>query len=501
MIDYEKAEALIGTEKYPEAIALLAAEPVSILDDGNFERMERCLSSLPEQMLQQSPEGCFLALSADLRLGRANSARQWFNQLAVLRDQCPEGSPARAAVVRYVCLAGIMLPQTDNAQILLLLSILHNETISHRLPPVHLSATGRRPSVLRGAKDLSDWGRNYRAVANIVTPLEDSVLPDGGAGAVSAAVAELLYERGSLDAASIEVAGALSSPNVEIAFAGYAQLARIARLDGVSNGRPEEVLQKLGVLLEERGAAHLLPNYRALCIRFDIHRGQLDAVEEWAAASQVDALKDCCLSNAYELMSRAKALIALGRCREAVTLLESLMLVFRSDIRPLDTIECLVDSAIACELLGSRNLALDKLEEALLLAAPFRYVRVIADGGQVASRLLGQLVKENRRTGSLPASYLQSVLETAKNYALLFPLLYDQDRAAPKASAGYMPDVTPTELQVLQMLAAGKSNNQIREQLGVKLQTVKFHVSNLLEKLGAKNRIEAVNIAKELKIL
>ena len=56
MIDYEKAEALIGTEKYPEAIALLAAEPVSILDDGNFERMERCLSSLPEQVLQQSPE-------------------------------------------------------------------------------------------------------------------------------------------------------------------------------------------------------------------------------------------------------------------------------------------------------------------------------------------------------------------------------------------------------------------------------------------------------------
>ena len=54
MIDYEKAEALIGTEKYPEAIALLAAEPVSILDDGNFERMERCLSSLPEQVLQDA---------------------------------------------------------------------------------------------------------------------------------------------------------------------------------------------------------------------------------------------------------------------------------------------------------------------------------------------------------------------------------------------------------------------------------------------------------------
>lgn len=79
------------------------------------------------------------------------------------------------------------------------------------------------------------------------------MLPDGGAGAVSAAVAELLYERGSLDAASIEVAGALSSPNVEIAFAGYAQLARIARLDGVSNGRPEEVLQKLGFFWRSGG--------------------------------------------------------------------------------------------------------------------------------------------------------------------------------------------------------------------------------------------------------
>jgi LuxR family transcriptional regulator, maltose regulon positive regulatory protein len=57
------------------------------------------------------------------------------------------------------------------------------------------------------------------------------------------------------------------------------------------------------------------------------------------------------------------------------------------------------------------------------------------------------------------------------------------------------------ELEVLQLLAAGKANGEIAEQLFVTLHTVKKHVTHILEKLGAGNRTEATARARELGLL
>ena len=56
-------------------------------------------------------------------------------------------------------------------------------------------------------------------------------------------------------------------------------------------------------------------------------------------------------------------------------------------------------------------------------------------------------------------------------------------------------DLTDREHEVLALLVAGLSNNQISEQLVISLSTVKFHVSSILSKLGASTRTEAVSIA------
>ena len=63
---------------------------------------------------------------------------------------------------------------------------------------------------------------------------------------------------------------------------------------------------------------------------------------------------------------------------------------------------------------------------------------------------------------------------------------------------GLIDPLTSRELEVLQMLAAGKSNQAIAGELVVTLDTVKKHVSHLLGKLGAANRTEAVARAREL---
>jgi len=57
------------------------------------------------------------------------------------------------------------------------------------------------------------------------------------------------------------------------------------------------------------------------------------------------------------------------------------------------------------------------------------------------------------------------------------------------------------EYEILQLLSKGYSNNQIAETLFLSLSTVKTHTSNLYFKLDVKNRMQAVEKSKQLKII
>lgn len=61
--------------------------------------------------------------------------------------------------------------------------------------------------------------------------------------------------------------------------------------------------------------------------------------------------------------------------------------------------------------------------------------------------------------------------------------------------ADYRAPDTAREIEVLRLLADGLTNPQISRRLFISLSTVNHHVHNILEKLGAKTRTEAVAIA------
>jgi DNA-binding CsgD family transcriptional regulator len=67
--------------------------------------------------------------------------------------------------------------------------------------------------------------------------------------------------------------------------------------------------------------------------------------------------------------------------------------------------------------------------------------------------------------------------------------------ARPARSSTQIPDdmaLTPRELEVLALMAEGASNKAIAQRLGISVHTAKFHVGQVLDKLDATGRTDAV---------
>src|SRR5262249_35849874 len=128
------------------------------------------------------------------------------------------------------------------------------------------------------------------------------------------------------------------------------------------------------------------------------------------------------------------------------------------------------------------------------------YVRVFADEGAPMRALLARLstARQDQRSPAdrIDPGYL-AALTRACGPAGAVP----QRIRAAAAAPGPAEPPTGRELEVLRLLAAGKSNQRIAHDLVVALDTVKKHVTHVLGKLGAANRTEAVARARQLGLI
>jgi len=65
-----------------------------------------------------------------------------------------------------------------------------------------------------------------------------------------------------------------------------------------------------------------------------------------------------------------------------------------------------------------------------------------------------------------------------------------------RAEAGPLASLSDQEKRTLRLVARGLSNREVGERLDVQEKTIKYHVTNILRKLKARNRVEAVLVAK-----
>jgi LuxR family maltose regulon positive regulatory protein len=322
------------------------------------------------------------------------------------------------------------------------------------------------------------------------------------AGLAHVGLAQVMYERNELTAALDHAARGVTLCR-ELAFTpplatGLALVARIRHARGDAAGALEAMSEAGRVELSPQVISLLnpVPSQRA---RLLLAQGDVHSAAQWTTAVGLspDDEPDYPWEPAYLVLARV--LLAHNDPGPALTLLQRLADGAASQGRTGSIIEIQALRALALAACGDHASALGALAEAVTLASRHGYVRLFADEGAPMHTLLAQLSAGPPGQHAAPPvgpGHLAALLRSCGQADAEPP-----PRRAAAAPPGLAEPLTDRELEVLRLLAAGKSNQRIAHDLVVALDTVKKHVTHILGKLGAANRTEAAARARELGLI
>ena len=147
--------------------------------------------------------------------------------------------------------------------------------------------------------------------------------------------------------------------------------------------------------------------------------------------------------------------------------------------------------------LGDIPIALKWLSEALEIAEPEGFIRIFLDEAPVLELLL-QVRETAPELVDAILGQQKSADEAASLTRVERPVLSEAERPA----QSQLPEpLTEQELNILALIVGGNTNQQIADELFITVGTVKWHVHNILQKLGVNNRTQATIRAQELGLL
>jgi LuxR family maltose regulon positive regulatory protein len=228
--------------------------------------------------------------------------------------------------------------------------------------------------------------------------------------------------------------------------------------------------------------------------------GAMQWIEEQQHASNSIPFPVSSLLDEFDALTRARVLIARGHddgaaLQEALALLNQLHHAALEAGRSGTLIGILVLQSLALEARGERQAALAALERAIRLAEPEGYVRIFVDEGAPMAGLLFAYGR-SQPEGTSRRRYIEQLLRAFGEGSTQRPPPSIARSAS--AEAGLGEDLSERELEILRLLAAGRSNQEIGRALLIAEGTVKKHTHNIFGKLEVRGRTQAVLRAGEL---
>lgn len=255
----------------------------------------------------------------------------------------------------------------------------------------------------------------------------------------------------------------------------------------------------------------LLPAMEA---QIQLMRGDLAPAFRWAQMTKWEEGPLISTATTWEMvwqyehlrLVRAQIFIAQGRVTGDVRLLQDTLAYLERQQTAADTsglewfrIKLFILRALCDECLGETKQSMDLLERALLAAVSESFIRVFVDEGEPMRLLLLDFRSRSKKRSNRD---LDNESFRLLSYTDKLLAAFPQTAPSKQPKPGLTPEpLSERELEILYLIASGRSNREIAEQLILAQSTVKWYINSLYGKLGAKSRTHALALARELELI
>ena len=414
---------------------------------GHYAEMEKYYRSLPETEILASPSlmqgmSMLCALVMDYE-----GSERWYGELQKFVEHCGRQDAAGKQARGRLAWLDISLPQRGvkglTETIPAVFRLLTNKEVA--LPS--FSVTSALPSIMNGGKDFSEWSKKDDLLYKTLRLPVEAVLGRDSVCLADCAIAESKFEKGE------DVAGRMLSllpqmneirnygtSDMEFAVSGLLARSQLA------NGQPTDARRTIMVLREcfaERNLTRFLPNMDAMLCRIDMHTGDLDAADAWYREKAPCEPTHLNVMRRYRYLTQAMVEIMQNRPDAALLTLSPMEPYIQNCARIIDGIHLNVLTAIALRRKKDERWR-ERLTAALDAAAEYRFIRTISVYGTAVLPLLEALDWDGDK------AWRKRLMAAVRTQAAFYPHFLE-----PSLAPGE--ELTPTELQILHLLCADKS--------------------------------------------
>ena len=458
---------------------------------GHYAEMEKYYRSLPETEILASPSlmqgmSMLCALVMDYE-----GSERWYGELQKFVEHCGRQDAAGKQARGRLAWLDISLPQRGVKGLTETIPAVFRLLTNKELALPSFSVTSALPSIMNGGKDFSEWSKKDDLLYKTLRLPVEAVLGRDGVCLADCAIAESKFEKGAdVTRRMLSLLPQLNevrnqgTPDMEFAVSGLLARSQMA------NGQPTDARRTIEVLREcfaERGLTRFLPNMDAMLCRIDMHTGDLDAADAWYREKAPCEPTHLNVMRRYQYLTQAMVEIMQNRPDAALLTLSPMEPYIQNCARIIDGIHLNVLTAIALYRKKDEQWR-GRLTAALGAAAEYSFITTVSMYGTAVLPLLEALDWDGDK------KWYKQIIAAVRKQAAFYPHFLE-----PRLAPGE--ELTPTELQILHLLCADKSNAEIAQIMDVKLPTVKTHVSHILDKLDVKRRAEARTAAKKLHLV
>lgn len=382
----------------------------------------------------------------------------------------------------------IVMPAITDAEFYAILK----RMLDNNIPMRQMTFSTGRPTFMNGFRDFTRFGQFLKKKKDFAVSAFKILYGELGEEVYKIAQAEYLYQTNdSLNAMmmvtavipKLEKAGDMRALFVSLYLQMYILLV---------NGQGDSVsvmMKELHQRISKSGSAELKYNIEALEAWLYMYEGNVEKVTEWMEKRAPNEFGDFNMLDLFRYMIKLRCYLLTGKYMALMKLAEKLRPYLQAGHRRMDLCEMDMIVAMAAFQVCKFEEAFDKLELLMKNAKRYKFYRLIGNEGSLMVKLLLKYRKE--RPGSRYISFVNKVLEIARDMAIKYPnylvLPYEKEVS-----------LTNTEKDIVKLLDQGKSYDEIADFYDISLNTVRYHIKNVYNKLEVNSASKAVAKAKSL---